>query len=328
GPIDAADRFGMQGILSINDYGFDISKFGFPLPSAGAVYPTFGSPWTDQTQAYGLIEPDFKLPPCYNASQPPHAVTRMPSFTDETLFYMFYTMPREELQLAAADELYRRQWRYHKELRLWLTKDPESQPTARTPRGEQSVFIFFDPGVWQKVKKEFLVMYEMLEDRGTAALTNSGEPAANANFRAGAQSVPPALQQYQGQAQAGTEQDSGGSSAAAQAQMQSMLRLSGAAASQQQQQQQQQQQLMMLRQRQQQESAQAASRGMAGQMAYANAQMSEMNPGSSMYNAAASGVRSMPPPQLPHMEVPTTSVAGQLSSSSNLAEDVATASMV
>ncbi|KAJ2579160.1 transcriptional regulator, partial [Coemansia sp. RSA 1836] len=174
----------MQGILSINDYGFDISKFGFPLPSAGAVYPTFGSPWTDQTQAYGLIEPDFKLPPCYNASQPPHAVTRMPSFTDETLFYMFYTMPREELQLAAAEELYRRQWRYHKELRLWLTKDPESQPTARTPRGEQSVFIFFDPGVWQKVKKEFLVMYEMLEDRGTAALANSGEPAASANFRA------------------------------------------------------------------------------------------------------------------------------------------------
>ncbi|KAJ2317850.1 transcriptional regulator, partial [Coemansia sp. RSA 2681] len=263
---------------------------------------------------------------------PPHAVTRMPSFTDETLFYMFYTMPREELQLAAAEELYRRQWRYHKELRLWLTKDPESQPTARTPRGEQSVFIFFDPGVWQKVKKEFLVMYEMLEDRGTAALANSSEPAASANFRAGAQSVPPALQQYQGQAQAGMEQDSGGGgSAAAQAQMQSMLRLSGATASQQQQQQQQQQQkkqqLMMLRQRQQQESAQAASRGMAGQMAYANAQMSEMNPGGSMYNAAASGMRSMPPPPQ-HMEASTTSVAGQLSSSSNLAEDVATASMV
>ncbi|KAJ2422099.1 hypothetical protein GGF41_003625, partial [Coemansia sp. RSA 2531] len=48
GPVNAADRFGMQGILSINDYGFDISKFGIPLPSAGAVYPTFGSPWTDQ----------------------------------------------------------------------------------------------------------------------------------------------------------------------------------------------------------------------------------------------------------------------------------------
>ncbi|KAJ2889518.1 transcriptional regulator, partial [Coemansia aciculifera] len=165
GPVDAADRFGLQGMLSINDYAFDLASFGISLQSTGALYPTFGSPWTDQSQSYGLVEPDFKLPACYNASQPPHVLTRMPLFTDETLFYMFYTMPREELQLAAAEELYRRQWRYHKELRLWLTKDLESQPTARTPRGEQSVFIFFDPGVWQKVKKEFLVMYEMLEDR-------------------------------------------------------------------------------------------------------------------------------------------------------------------
>ncbi|KAJ2042073.1 hypothetical protein H4S04_007489 [Coemansia sp. S16] len=319
GPVNAADRFGMQGILSINDYGFDISKFGIPLPSAGAVYPTFGSPWTDQAQSYGIIEPDFKLPSCYNASQPPPAITRIQLFSEETLFYIFYTLPREELQLVAAEELYRRQWRYHKELHLWLTKDPDTQPTARTPRGEQSMFIFFDPGVWQKVKKEFLVIYEMLEDRGASLA--GGEPAS-ANFRAGAQSVPPALQQYQGQAQGGMDQDG---SAAAQAQLQSMLQQSNASASHQQQQ--QQQQLMMLRQRQQQESAQAASRGMGGQMGYASAQMNEMNAAAaagSMYNAAASGVRSMPPP---HMEVPTTSAAGQPSSSSNLAEDVATASM-
>ncbi|KAJ2043371.1 hypothetical protein GGH13_009792, partial [Coemansia sp. S155-1] len=250
GPVNAADRFGMQGILSINDYGFDISKFGIPLPSAGAVYPTFGSPWTDQAQSYGIIEPDFKLPSCYNASQPPPAITRIQLFSEETLFYIFYTLPREELQLVAAEELYRRQWRYHKELHLWLTKDPDTQPTARTPRGEQSMFIFFDPGVWQKVKKEFLVIYEMLEDRGASLA--GGEPA-NANFRAGAQSVPPALQQYQGQAQGGMDQDG---SAAAQAQLQSMLQQSNASASHQQQ---QQQQLMMLRQRQQQESAQAAS---------------------------------------------------------------------
>ncbi|KAJ2360369.1 transcriptional regulator, partial [Coemansia sp. RSA 2607] len=67
GPIGTADRFGMLGILTTNEYGFDVSKFGLPLPSAGLLYPTFGSPWTDQSQSYGLIEPDFKLPACYNA---------------------------------------------------------------------------------------------------------------------------------------------------------------------------------------------------------------------------------------------------------------------
>lgn len=168
-PTKPEDRYGMLGLLTSNDFGFDVSKFGLPLPSSGLLYPTFGSPWADQSQAYGLIEPDYKLPACYNASRPPSAMTRIGTFSEETLFYIFYTMPRSELQLAAADELYRRQWRYHKELRLWLTKDPESQqpPTARTPRGEQGVFIFFDPGQWQKIKKEFLVVYELLEESRT-----------------------------------------------------------------------------------------------------------------------------------------------------------------
>ncbi|KAJ2161582.1 transcriptional regulator [Coemansia sp. RSA 552] len=262
-PIGAADRFGMLGILTANDYGFDVSKFGLSLPSSGPLYPTFGTPWTDQSQTYGLIEPDFDLPACYNESRPPPAPTKMPSLTDETLFYVFYTMPRSELQLAASEELYRRQWRYHKELRLWLTKDPETQPTTRTSRGEQGVFIFFDPGVWQKVKKEFLVLYEFLEDHGAL-----GTPV-DATAVSGAQSVPPQLPQFPAGAM-GTGSDQ--SSAATQAQLQNLLRLNGAAGSQQQrqqqQQQQQQQQLMMARQR---ENLQAMSRGVGAQTGFGNA---------------------------------------------------------
>lgn len=29
------------------------------------------------------------------------------------------------------------------------------------------MFIFFDPGQWQKIKKEFLVLYELLEESRT-----------------------------------------------------------------------------------------------------------------------------------------------------------------
>ncbi|KAJ2081216.1 transcriptional regulator [Coemansia sp. RSA 988] len=293
-PIGAADRFGMLGILTMNDYGFDVSKFGLSLPSSGALYPTFGSPWTDQAQTYGLIEPDFKLPACYNASRPPPAITKIPSLMDESLFYVFYTMPQSELQLAAAEELYRRQWRYHKELRLWLTKDPETQPTARTPRGEQGVFIFFDPGVWQKVKKEFLVLYELLEDQG--ALTANAE-AAGTGMRSGAQSVPPSLQQLQ-QPQQSQPLMAHNSSALDQTQLQNPLRLNSTSTSQQQ----QQQQLMMMVRQRQQESSQGVG---------------------SAYNAAIAGNRDMALPL--RFENQPTSAGGQ--SSSNLAEDVAAASM-
>ncbi|KAJ2843790.1 transcriptional regulator, partial [Coemansia erecta] len=302
GSDGAADRYGMLGILTTNDYGFDVSKFGLPLPSSGPLYSTFGSPWADQSQVYGLIEPDYKLPSCYNACNPPPAMTKIQSVTDETLFYIFYTMPRDELQLAAAEELYRRQWRFHKEMRLWLTKDPDSQPTARTPRGEQSVFIFFDPGAWQKVKKELLVLYEMLEDRGALRV--------GTGMRSGAQSVPGSLQQQQQQQQpllAGGQQSVDfDSSAAAQAQLQNALRFNNTTPGSQQHQ--QQQHLAMLRQRQQ-ESMQATanSRAMASQADYST------SISSSMYSSAPSSS--------------SATAAAASASATNIAEDVATSSM-
>ncbi|KAJ2870870.1 transcriptional regulator [Coemansia asiatica] len=343
-PIGAADRYGMIGILTTNDYGFDVSKFGLPLPSAGQLYPTFGSPWTDQSQAYGLIEPDFSLPECYNATHPQQAVTKIASFLDETLFYIFYTMPRDELQLAAAEELYQRQWRYHKELRLWLTKDPESQSTARTQRGEQGVFIFFDPGVWQKVKKEFMVLYEHLEDRGplSANAESVAAAAAAAAFRGGAQSVPPSLQhQLQAQAQAAlaggsaaADQDSSSSAAAAaaQAQLRNLIRMNNVTASQQQQQQQQQQQLLIMRLRQQQQQQQQQDdRSLSGQLAYSGTQISDMNlPMYSMSSGNIYGMASqlsqMDPSQPPGSSVAAAASKQQIHASSSVAEDVAAAS--
>ncbi|ORX72787.1 hypothetical protein DL89DRAFT_264984 [Linderina pennispora] len=326
GSIDATDRYGMVGMLTTNDYGFDTSKFGLPLPSAGPLYPTFGSPWADQSQTYGLIEPDFKLPACYNQHQPPPVVSKIPSLQDETLFYVFYTVPRSELQLAAADELYRRQWRYHKELRLWLTKDADSRPTAQTPRGEQGVFVFFDTNLWQKVKKEFLILYELLEDK-----------PSEATGRTGAQSVPPA----QGL------QDSQQDSAALAAQQQQQFQQQQAGSWQQTQQMiaagsgnsgaqsaAVQQQLMMLRQRQESMQAMrnmgnpaaAAAVSFAGPMPMVSgAQMSD-----SMFNpavAAMAAAHSMVPP---HMEGAIGNAAGASNApvSSSIAEDVAAASMM
>jgi CCR4-NOT transcriptional regulation complex NOT5 subunit len=43
-------------------------------------------------------------------------------FAVETLFYLFYGMPRDELQLRGAIELHKRDWRYHKELKLWFAR--------------------------------------------------------------------------------------------------------------------------------------------------------------------------------------------------------------
>ena len=56
------------------------------------------------------------------------------------------------MQEAAAVELTNRNWRYHKDLKMWLTKDPQSEPIQHSSQSEQGIYIFFDPKSWGKIK--------------------------------------------------------------------------------------------------------------------------------------------------------------------------------
>jgi CCR4-NOT transcription complex subunit 2 len=69
------------------------------------LYSTFITPWADQSAAH-TVEPDFHLPPCYNVQPPPPGPSKAAAFSDETLFFMFYSSPRDALQEVAAQELY------------------------------------------------------------------------------------------------------------------------------------------------------------------------------------------------------------------------------
>jgi len=51
------------------------------------------------------VEPEFHLPACYNVQPPPPGPTKAAAFSDETLFFMFYSSPRDALQEVAAQEL-------------------------------------------------------------------------------------------------------------------------------------------------------------------------------------------------------------------------------
>jgi CCR4-NOT transcription complex subunit 2 len=67
-------------------------------------------------------------------------------FQLETLFYMFYSMPKDILQACAAQELYRREWRYHGELKLWLKPRAPHELMQSHP---SVMFVFFDVAGWE-----------------------------------------------------------------------------------------------------------------------------------------------------------------------------------
>lgn len=70
-----------------------------------SLYSTFITPWADSSAAH-TVEPDFHLPACYNVAPPPPGPNKAAAFSDETLFFMFYSSPRDALQEIAAQELY------------------------------------------------------------------------------------------------------------------------------------------------------------------------------------------------------------------------------
>ena len=79
-------------------------------------------------------------------------------------FYIFYSMPNDEAQLYATNELYHRGWFYHKENRLWFIRAPNVEPLVKPNIYECGSYLYLYPVTWENARKDnFLVQYEMLE---------------------------------------------------------------------------------------------------------------------------------------------------------------------
>ncbi|GMF65585.1 unnamed protein product [Phytophthora lilii] len=130
GELDPSNQYGLLGMLHTiirpgNDskknlaMGCDLTSLGLNLNSAEPLYPTFASPWSEEQLTK---EPQFSLPTCYYNQPPVLKTTHLSKFHLETLFFIFYSMPKDVLQAYAAQELYSREWRYHAELKTWLKR--------------------------------------------------------------------------------------------------------------------------------------------------------------------------------------------------------------
>jgi len=167
------DKYSINSLLdqkregNILNTGSDILSFGFDLNDK-KIYPKFSSPFSNKPKLF----PKNQLPTCFSLPQmPPPIITRIGVFSDETLFYIFYTMPKEAIQEAAAQELYNRNWRYHKQLGIWLAKELGSEDVVRGIGCERGLYLYFDPINWEKKKHEFVIYYEQLEERGPVGIS-------------------------------------------------------------------------------------------------------------------------------------------------------------
>ncbi|KAH0540736.1 CCR4-NOT transcription complex subunit 2 isoform X1 [Cotesia glomerata] len=172
------DQFGMVGLLTFiraaeTDpnlvslaLGQDLTALGLNLNSPENLYQNFGGPWAETSCRPQDI--DFHVPPEYliNAAiRDKLAPVKLNRYKDDLLFYMFYTNVGDVLQLAAAAELYSREWRYHMEEKVWITQAPGLGLVEKTSTYERGTYYYFDAQNWRKVAKEFHLDYTKLESR-------------------------------------------------------------------------------------------------------------------------------------------------------------------
>ncbi|KAH8879694.1 hypothetical protein GQ53DRAFT_833953 [Thozetella sp. PMI_491] len=164
------DKWGLKGLRTLmNNYpdynaivmGIDPTTLGFDLNSNEMI----------STQIYSLFDdapprpavPKFRLPDCYQVKNVHSIEDKIPHFNEETLMWIFYSHPGDAKQHLAAIELTSRNWRWHKKLQIWLTKDEMMVPQALSPTHERGYYIIWDTNNWRKERREFTLHYSDLE---------------------------------------------------------------------------------------------------------------------------------------------------------------------
>ena len=92
----------------------------------------------------------MQVPDCYRHSPARLQPGYLSKFQVDTLFYIFYSMPNDEAQVLAADELRSRGWLFHKEFKvrsLLLLNHPLPISPALSIRGRDYVVGWNRPSV-------------------------------------------------------------------------------------------------------------------------------------------------------------------------------------
>jgi CCR4-NOT transcription complex subunit 2 len=191
------EKSGMKGYLALAEgpnptlrslmRGQDLAALGLNMNSDQPLMASYAGPFA-LPNAHPLrpLDNDFTTPDCYTVKKVAPLHTRINSFSDETLFYIFYSMPRDYMQVLVGQELMERKWRYHMREQMWMMRDENSQGYAYNDdrTSEQGYYIWWDKNQWKKIRRAYTLRYEDLDDlpsvgnrrvpQGMAGTANTG----------------------------------------------------------------------------------------------------------------------------------------------------------
>ncbi|KAH9598240.1 NOT2/NOT3/NOT5 [Trypanosoma melophagium] len=115
--------------------GFDLNSLGLNVAHQRPLHPTLVSLALERPEVPVVAE--FRIPDCYKQAKPRQPTLKLlQKYKNDTLLYIFYSMPRDLLQVAAARVLLERGWCFHKIRQQWMR------------RRSSSGFEFFNQNTW------------------------------------------------------------------------------------------------------------------------------------------------------------------------------------
>lgn len=144
---------GLLGVIRMTDadrqslaMGSDLTLLGLNMNTNDQLYSTFASPWSESPASK---EPQYQLPMCYYMQPPALKTGHLSKFQLETLFYIFYALPKDVLQAYSAQELYSREWRYNGDLKLWFKQAGPADGVSSSASGGAQ-YLYFDISSWER----------------------------------------------------------------------------------------------------------------------------------------------------------------------------------
>ncbi|KAG5981108.1 hypothetical protein E4U55_003296 [Claviceps digitariae] len=163
-----SDKYGLKGLRTLMnnnpDYhgmiiGTDPTTMGLDMSSQEMFTTQVKSIFDDKPPRPTLAATKVRLPECYNVTNVQPIESKIQNFSEETLFWIFYSCPLDAQQQLAAKELYSRNWRWHMRHQVWLTKDEHMTPQILSPNHERGFYVVWDPEQWRKERRELTLFY-------------------------------------------------------------------------------------------------------------------------------------------------------------------------
>jgi len=150
-------------IAQVHDLDKDLTKMGLSFIKDNRLIYRFQSPFAEmpcRVQDIDMFVPNEYLTNLHIREK--LAEIKTSKYNEDLLFWMFYSNPNDRMQCLAAEALFERNWKFHKDEKIWISRTRNIEARVKNNTYEEGTFMVWDVESWKKVPRDMKVEYSKL----------------------------------------------------------------------------------------------------------------------------------------------------------------------